>query len=248
MRRVVTIVTVWIAIVLGFATTWTASGPLSRRPRAAEVQSPVEDLVADVRRDDPGATLVVWVGDSTILPLGQWTYPQFVERGFLAPARVETVVRAGPGFTFYQFYCLMSPIAVARPSLVVLVLNLRRMHELPGTNNLLCSRLSPSALLAAGPARRHRDAVPGACGASSSVGPPREQAESFDGVRLSARAVWLTAWSEIPCESDACRSSAGFRARWAMAAERRRARRKRADARRHRASPPDPRGQRGQSS
>ena len=160
MRRIVTIVALWMLGVAGFGATWSASGVARELPRPAQVRSPFEELVADIPRDDAQSPLVVWVGDSTILPLGQWSYPQFVEHAFLAPSRVQTVVRAGLGFTFYQFYCLMSPIAAARPSVVVLVLNLRRMYELPRISPILCSRLSPGVAQGrAAAARRHRHAV-----------------------------------------------------------------------------------------
>jgi hypothetical protein len=108
-----------------------------------------EDLIADVTRHTPDAPLVVWIGDSTIRPMGQLTYPELVAGSVLAPAGIESVVRAAPGFTFYQYYCLLGPIVAARPALVVMVLNLRRMRELPPSDPGLCSRLSARAMLGA---------------------------------------------------------------------------------------------------
>jgi hypothetical protein len=196
MRRIIQIVLAWILLVLGFAAAWTPSVPVEPEDR------PVEELVADPPRGDPsGARLVVWIGDSTIMSMGHRTYPEVIQRDFLAPFDVKTAVRSGPGFTFYQYYCLLGPVVASRPSLIVMVLNLLLMHEHPPINPVLCSRLPMSALLGAA-ALPFGDAdmpFPRLVRSQFLRWPTSRAAfHTFDLLRLSAHAAWLSTWQGDP--------------------------------------------------
>jgi len=212
MRRATTIVAVWLLVLAGLAISRIWSRGLSP-PDARD-----ETIVADVERADPLAPLVVWVGDSTIRPMGQWTYPELVAGAFLAPAHVDSVVRAEVGFTFYQYYCLVGAMTAARPSLVVLVLNLRRMHEVPSSLSRLCSRLPAATLLGAVGLPLGESGMPFSRLLSVQLlrwPAVRAASRSFDLARVEANAAWWNVWhGDASPSADRPPPAAAFLAQW----------------------------------
>jgi hypothetical protein len=110
--------------------------------KASRVAIGDEQLIAALPSGTSDRPLVVWLGDSTILFFGQPTYPMLIADGLGRRARIDAIVRAGLGFTWYHYYCLMGPVLEARPRLVVFVLNLRTLRTTPRSSATLCSRLS----------------------------------------------------------------------------------------------------------
>jgi hypothetical protein len=108
-----------------------------------------EAIAANPPKARPGVRLVVWLGDSTVARFGETTYPNVVRERVLGPAGVDSLVRAGLGFTALQYYCVLGPVLDAHPALVILVLNLRTMRTVQDSEALLCSRLPARALVQA---------------------------------------------------------------------------------------------------
>jgi len=83
---------------------------------------------------------VVWVGDSTIMAVGEYpSYVPMVQAQLRAPARVPSFSLEGAGMDFYAYWSLAGRIAALRPTLVVLIANLRNFAAeggVPGFNDL----------------------------------------------------------------------------------------------------------------
>ena len=70
----------------------------------------------------PTRPLVAWLGDSTIAN-GPLSYPQLLAAG--AQGAVEHLVLADAGLDFFHYYLLMGSVLDLRPTLVVMIANLR---------------------------------------------------------------------------------------------------------------------------
>ncbi len=97
--------------------------------------------------DPPGRPLVTWLGDSTLLRgVKARSWAEIVAERVLTPAAVTSRIVAWVGLGPYHFYCLMGPVVRARPSVVVVVANLRMFggRGLPFAD--LCGALPGSEL------------------------------------------------------------------------------------------------------
>jgi hypothetical protein len=92
--------------------------------------------------------LVAWLGDSTIVSVGQDTYPRLVGA---ALAGGEQRVIATPGLNFFDYYFVMGPVLEGAPDLIVLVAHLRMFGANTGTRTFtdLASMIPTSELPAA---------------------------------------------------------------------------------------------------
>ncbi len=126
MRRVVTIVAVFLAI-LGVSWWQLALWLGDDAVAVGRTLYPYRRLVAPLTEPDRARADIVWLGDSTIMSTDDAAppYPVLLDRRATRPAGYSSTVVAAPGLDFYAYYALMGPALATRPRLVVMVANLR---------------------------------------------------------------------------------------------------------------------------
>jgi hypothetical protein len=121
-RRLLAIAGAFVATV-ALASWATVAGVGAGALRMGAKRHPQRRLVAAALRDatGPPAPDVVWLGDSTIMPEFNASYPKAIGRAH----GLRTVVLAAPAMDFWAFYCVMGAALALRPRLVVMIANLR---------------------------------------------------------------------------------------------------------------------------
>jgi hypothetical protein len=148
-RRIVigcTTLVLALGAALGVALVLAGRGALETGEALYHHRHALSQMVRPVSGERP---LVAWLGDSTIVSVGQDTYPRLVGEALAGDgAAGEQRVIATPGLNPFDYYFVMGPVLRGTPDLVVLVAHLRMFGGNPGTRTFtdLASMIPASEL------------------------------------------------------------------------------------------------------